>query len=131
MKRDDKADIFQCDQCGDCCRGYGGTFVSPKDIEKISAHIHVDAKSFVAEYCDMSGTRPVIRQNSDGYCVFFKEVCSIHPVKPDMCRKWPFIENVLIDVNNWRSMARSCPGMDLDAPDSLIIKRVKQELGRD
>jgi len=37
----------------------------------------------------------------------------------------------LIDVNNWRSMAKSCPGMDADAPDRLIIKRVKEELGQD
>ncbi|MEZ4524987.1 MAG: YkgJ family cysteine cluster protein [Desulfobacterales bacterium] len=68
----------------------------------------------------MSGSRPVLAQS--GYCVFWKEkICTIHPVKPRMCKAWPFIQSVLTDVNNWRMMAGSCPGMRTDVPDDMIL----------
>ena len=29
--------LFTCTQCGDCCRGYGGTYVTDADIRRIAA----------------------------------------------------------------------------------------------
>jgi len=29
-------DIFKCRQCGECCKGYGGTFVTENEIEAIA-----------------------------------------------------------------------------------------------
>ena len=41
--------IFECQQCGDCCRGYGGTFVSKRDIDAIASFIGTNPESFVVE----------------------------------------------------------------------------------
>ena len=79
-------DIFNCQQCGDCCKGFGGTYVSPEDIQAIAAFIHVDPEIFLKKYCQPSGKKPVLAQAENGYCVFWKDgICTIHPVKPRMC----------------------------------------------
>ena len=122
------ADIFKCQQCGDCCRGYGGTFVTPADIAAIAAYIRTDPDRFVQDYCQMSGSRPVLAQGDDGYCIFWEKVCTIHPVKPRMCRQWPFIEAVLADVGNWYVMAAGCPGIRTDIPGRIVCDCTRKAL---
>lgn len=119
---------FECHQCGDCCKGYGGTYVSAQDIEAISRYIGSDSRRFIAEYCDFSGIKPVLAQKKNGYCVFWDQLCTIHPVKPQMCRRWPFIESILVDSNNWQIMANSCPGIRTNAPVGVVEKCVKETL---
>ncbi len=123
-------DIFSCKMCGECCEGYGGTYLTPIDIQQIAHYIGVSDKEFITTYCDISGTRPVITRGKDGKCVFFKSLCTIHPVKPRMCRAWPFIEGVLREVENWRLMGSACPGINTDIPDEIVIRCVKTALKR-
>lgn len=125
FKTNDPETIFECRQCGDCCRGYGGTFVTQRDIDAISSFLGEDPGSFVTNYCRISGERPLLSQKEDGYCIFWDRICTIHPVKPKMCRRWPFIESVLIDVANWRIMASMCPGIWAEAPGSRIKECVR------
>ncbi|WP_319404660.1 YkgJ family cysteine cluster protein [uncultured Desulfosarcina sp.] len=120
--------LFVCTQCGECCKGYGGTYLSGTDIDTISCYLGVSADWFVAHYTRQSGGRRLIAQGDNGYCIFWDKVCTIHPVKPKMCRQWPFIRSILIDVDNWKAMASSCPGMDADAPDQKILECVKKAL---
>ena len=124
------SDIFECQQCGDCCKGYGGTFVTEQELEAIAGYINIDPVSFVEKYCQMSGEKPVLAQGKDGYCIFWDKLCTIHPVKPRMCRAWPFLKSVLVDINNWDIMAGLCPGIRTDVPDSVVEECVKQELAR-
>ncbi|MBC2712255.1 MAG: YkgJ family cysteine cluster protein [Desulfosarcina sp.] len=130
MGSDDDAcqGLFSCILCGDCCRGYGGTYLSGTDVDAISRHLGVAADRLVAYYTQLSGGRRLIAQGDDGYCIFWDQVCTIHPVKPKMCRQWPFIHSILVDVGNWRAMAASCPGMNADAPDRKILECVKKAL---
>ena len=121
-------DIFKCQQCGECCKGYGGTFVTEKEIEAITGYLNIDHKSFVDNYCQMSGGKPVLAQGRDAYCIFWDELCTIHPVKPRMCRNWPFIKSVLVDINNWHIMAALCSGIRTDLPDSVVKECVRKEL---
>ena len=125
----DGSAIFECKQCGECCKGYGGTYVTQKDIQAIAAYIGTDPADFMEKYCRMSGSRPVLAQGENGYCIFWKEkICTIHPVKPRMCKAWPFIQNVLKDVGNWRAMAGSCPGIRTDVQDERILACVRREM---
>ena len=121
------SDLFECKKCGECCRGYGGTYVSPGDIAAISEYLHVEEGAFVERYCRMSGNRPLLAQGETGFCIFFKEdLCTIHPVKPKMCKAWPFIEPILKDAANWHIMAGFCPGMRSNVPDKIIQKVVSK-----
>ena len=123
-------EIFECRKCGDCCKGYGGTYLSKADIVNIAAYIGMSPETFKSTHCRISGDRPFLAQKANGYCVFWDRVCTIHPVKPKMCRQWPFIRSILVDVANWRAMAASCPGMNTDAPDQKILECVKKALAR-
>jgi len=124
------SDIFKCQQCGDCCKGYGGTFVTEKEIDAIAGYTNTDPENFVENYCQISGGKPVLAQGKDIYCIFWDGLCTIHPVKPRMCRTWPFIKSVLVDIDNWHIMVGICPGIRTDVPDSEVIECVSKELSK-
>jgi Fe-S-cluster containining protein len=114
-------DLFRCTLCGDCCRGYGGTYVSREDIAAIARFLAIDPSVCIDRFCRMSGGRYLLAQRADGYCIFWDTVCTLHPVKPRMCRRWPFIESVVRDAFNWKIMAAACPGMRTD----ILLERVR------
>jgi len=120
--------IFTCQMCGDCCRGYGGTYVTERDIQAIAGHIGEDPERFKSRYCQLSGSRYVLAQSDKAYCIFWNKICAIHPVKPRMCRNWPYIRAILEDVANWRIMAKNCPGMRTDVADEVIRRTVAQKI---
>ena len=121
-------DLFQCTRCGECCRGFGGTYVTAADMAAIAARVGCSPEDFSARYCRMSGGRPLLAQRADGYCVFYDGGCTIHPVKPRMCRRWPFIESVRTDPLNWSIMAGSCPGMRADVQPERVLECVRRVL---
>ncbi len=122
------SDYFQCQRCGECCKGYGGTFVSEQEIERISQHLGVDSDAFVKDYCQWSGGRPLIKTSDSGYCVFWDKVCTIHHVKPRMCRLWPFIESMLVDPTNWAVIKSVCPGIQADVSPGRLTGFVRETL---
>lgn len=131
----DERSLFDCQMCGDCCRGFGGTYVTEADIKRIAAHIGSEPATVRTRFCTPSGRRQVLAQGPDGFCVFWDQLCTIHPVKPRMCRRWPYIPSVLADPVNWKIMAGSCPGIRADAPVSAvqetIDRKLKEEAGED
>ena len=53
MGSDDQAaceGLFACTCCGDCCRGYGGTYLSEADIVAIARYIGVSPDCLTARY---------------------------------------------------------------------------------
>ena len=128
----DAPDVFDCKQCGECCTGYGGTYVTEDDIRSIAEFVGMTEDEFRITHTEMAAVgRPVLRIGEDGKCRFHKDrLCGIHPVKPRMCREWPFIPGVLRDPNNWRLMANACPGIREDAAVPDITRRVLEELGK-
>ncbi len=122
--------IFHCKQCGQCCNGFGGTYVTRQDILNISAFIHKDLETFTDVWYVPSGSKFVLAQQKNGFCIFFDpdRQCTIHPVKPFMCRAWPFIKAVVRFPENWNAMADSCPGMKKNIPDKDLIRIVSNEI---
>ena len=120
----DSAELFNCTKCGDCCQGFGGTYVTDADIDAIAAFIRVERSQFIEQFCERSGGQLLIAQAANGFCLFWDTVCTIHPVKPRMCKAWPFIDSILKDVTNWHIMAASCPGIRTDVPDEHVLKAV-------
>lgn len=121
--------VFDCQQCGECCVGFGGTYVSPEDIRAIAAFIGASATETQREFCQQSDQGLVLAMGKEGRCVFQKNnICSIHPVKPRMCREWPFIPAVLRQPGNWRLMGEACPGIRPDAPPEAIRARTLASL---
>ena len=125
MRYDRASDFFECTQCGSCCKGYGGTRVDPKDIAAIADFLNLTVQTATARYCVLSGNKFVLGQRADGYCIFFDKNCTIHPVKPLMCRRWPFIPSLLVDILNWQIMAVSCPGIHRDVDVEALLMHTR------
>ena len=125
-----RGDLFTCRRCGECCKGYGGTYITENEIDNICRFLGLERNTFVKRYCQMSGDRPVIAQGLDGYCIFWDKLCIIHAVKPRMCRNWPFIESILVDARNWQAMAASCPGMRAGVSDDQIQRCVSEFINK-
>lgn len=123
------SDFFNCIQCGECCKGFGGTYVSDADLAAIAEYLKLSVTDIRNSYCVLSGGKPLLAQRPDGYCVFWDQICSIHQVKPRMCRNWPFIHGLLIDPSNWQIMADSCPGMKPEVDEIALCAYVNQTLG--
>ena len=123
-----EAELFTCTQCGECCKGYGGTYVTAADIASMAEYLQVSKDEFEKRYCVLSGNRLLLTQRPDGYCIFWNRNCTIHPVKPRMCRSWPFIESLLTDIVNWYIMADSCPGMKLSVNEDAVKDYVRSQL---
>ncbi len=123
-------DIFQCIMCGECCTGFGGTYLSKQDIINISTFNQSDAEKFTEKFCDKSGSKYVLTLSEDGKCIFFdkEKHCTIHPVKPYMCKAWPFIKTLLTHPENWEAMAGSCPGMKKNIPHDTLKAIVSREI---
>ncbi len=39
-------ELFECRRCGDCCKGFGGTYLTGEDIEAISRYIGTNPEEF-------------------------------------------------------------------------------------
>lgn len=124
----DSSIAFDCTMCGECCNGYGGTYVTEDDIKAIAEYIGADPSTFKNDYCSVSDGRPLLKSGENGKCIFFHEKCSIHLVKPRMCREWPFIPAVLKEPDNWQLMADACPGIKTDVNIDQLKKITEIEL---
>jgi Fe-S-cluster containining protein len=112
MRRKKSRPVFRCRQCGDCCRGRGGIFVRPGDLEEMAAFLGLPLAEFCARYVENSpsGTHITVQ---DGACVFLVEnLCQVHPVKPYICRQWPFLPALLAEPEELEHAKGACPGID-------------------
>lgn len=129
----DSSEAFDCTMCGVCCEGYGGTYVTEDDIKAIADFIGEDPEIFRKNYCSYSDGKPLLKSGEDGRCVFFRDKCSIHPVKPRMCREWPFIPAVIKEPGNWELMSDACPGIktgiDREKLKSITENELKKTRG--
>ena len=125
----DNEPIFNCVKCGECCKGFGGTYVTDENIKAIAAYTNRTEEDIRKNCLAPSGSRFVIKQNAEGYCVFFRDkLCSIHPVKPAMCRKWPYLNSILIDFSNWKAMGASCKGINVDADQEKVRDTISESI---
>ena len=49
-----------------------------------------------------------------GVCVFLQagNLCRVHPVKPFICRQWPFLPALLVNADELEHAKGACPGLN-------------------
>lgn len=54
-----------------------------------------------------------IRTGPDNFCLFHQADgrCLIHPVKPAVCRAWPFLPGILRHESAFEEAKLACPGL--------------------
>jgi Fe-S-cluster containining protein len=108
-----KAPVFECRQCGDCCAGRGGIHVKPQEVEDMAALLKMTVAEFRRRYVEASPLGPRLTA-ADGVCVFLMEgnFCRVHPVKPAICRQWPFLPALLAHPDELEHAKTACPGIN-------------------
>ncbi len=114
LAQGEKRPVFQCQQCGDCCAGRGGIHVRPEEIEAMAAHLSMPVHDFVRDYVEASVTGPRLTVAANGFCVFLMagNFCGVHPVKPFICRQWPFLPALLVEAEELEHAKGACPGIN-------------------
>ncbi len=89
-----KTATMECRRCGVCCRKHQ-SFVTPTDIERITAYLGITLNDWEKLYDDRRWQYSEYRliRHVNGACAFleFNEGlanCKIHAVKPACCAKW-------------------------------------------
>ena len=44
------SDFFECQKCGECCKGFGGIFITRKELTVIARHLGLTEDDFYRDY---------------------------------------------------------------------------------
>ena len=105
---------FECQRCGDCCRGAPGfVWVNPEEVQAIAKFFRLPVADFIAQHVRRVGWQYSLKERSDGDCEFFELGlgCRIYPVRPAQCRTFPFWPEYLKSSRTWAKACRRCPGV--------------------
>ena len=122
---------FECQRCGDCCRGEPGIVkVDINDIKKISSCLKIKQESFAKYYLRIVNGSLSLRELRNGDCFMYDNGCKIYEVRPLQCRTFPFWKSNLGIESDWEKQKHTCPGMDkgrlYDCQE--VEKKLKPEL---
>jgi hypothetical protein len=107
---------FECVNCGRCCTGFPGyVYLSEIDIARASEFLSVGRGEFVERYTRIVSVfherrlSLIERKNFD--CVFWRDGCTIYPVRPYQCEAFPFWNRHLVSRREWEKTAAGCRGI--------------------
>ncbi|TFG30800.1 YkgJ family cysteine cluster protein [Candidatus Thorarchaeota archaeon] len=128
---------FECTRCGSCCRDRQILVtVTSNDIIRISKALELIPSEILRAldfYIVEPGTSPpvglekipyittergqayvALKKLENGDCIFLKDnECMIHPVRPRVCKSFPFVFNETDGKRSWGLSAKKeiCPGL--------------------
>ncbi|MBM4285319.1 MAG: YkgJ family cysteine cluster protein [Deltaproteobacteria bacterium] len=114
--------VFACRRCGDCCRGAGGILVNAAELAALAQYLGLSEAECRRRYLveTAMGLQVAAPQ---GVCVFLAEqLCRVHPVKPRICREWPFLTALLAHADEFDQAKGACPGIDPACPHEAFVE---------
>jgi Fe-S-cluster containining protein len=110
---------FKCTECGKCCTGSPGyVWVTEEEIKLIADHLKISVKDFSRRYLRrVHGQFSLIEKSTTYDCIFLKDKkCQIYQVRPVQCRTFPWWPQNLNTKESWEETAKSCEGIQDQAP---------------
>jgi Fe-S-cluster containining protein len=106
---------FGCHQCHACCRGTapGWVYVTRRQVERIASWLGMPLRRFRQRFLtrDEDG-EAVLTLKENGDCIFWKDGCTIYPVRPRQCRTFPFWAENLETREAWMGLESFCHGVN-------------------
>ena len=115
---------FDCQGCGDCCRGPGGyVWVTLEEAENLAQAINMPFEEFAAKMLRSTLSGLALVDSSDGNCPLLGDDgrCKTYHARPLQCRTWPWWEENLLSQRRWDDAATRCPGMNRGEIHSRLI----------
>lgn len=95
--------LFECRNCGECCKGEGYALVTHDDLQRIADFLGKSASAIFSQFTDRDpegreGCRILKNIGPERLCCFYDATaqrCKIHEGRPEICRTFPMLS---IDV---------------------------------
>jgi Fe-S-cluster containining protein len=113
---------FKCTGCGQCCTGEPGyVWLSPEEINTISAHLKISKEKFIQTYTRSLFGKISLREDRVNFdCIFLKEKrCQIYDIRPSQCRTFPWWKENLESPESWKEAGRRCEG--INHPEAPVV----------
>lgn len=116
--------VFSCQKCGKCCEGEGGIVLSPQDLVRLANFLGLAVETAKDRYATPGNGKLKIITGKDGHCIFFQmgKGCAIHPVKPAVCRAWPYFRGNLVDEESFMLAREFCPGISRTCTHAEFVR---------
>ena len=122
----ERPSVFICQQCGQCCQGEKGILVTATELKAMATHLGLSPADFATRYLVETSLGPQLATRQ-GTCVMQEETCCrVHPVKPRICREWPFVWALLTHADEFEAAKEACPGILADARHEEFIKAAQE-----
>ncbi len=97
-------------------------------MAQITAFLNLDPEDLKARYLVASPLGLQVAAQ-DGACVFLhNHRCLIHPVKPRICRQWPFLPALLAHPDEFEAAKGACPGLAPAASHQDFLKAASEQI---
>jgi len=96
--------------------------VTPAEHAAMAAYLGLSPEDFAARYLVATAMGPQLASRN-GACVLQADgLCQVHPVKPRICREWPYLPALLRHADEFAAAKEACPGLAADAGHEEFIK---------
>lgn len=115
---------FECQGCGDCCRGPGGyVWVTEEEARAMADAVGMAFGEFAAKMLRTTLSGFALVDDGHGDCPFLGDDnrCRIYHQRPMQCKTWPWWEENLVSPRRWADIASRCPGMNRGPVHSQIV----------
>jgi Fe-S-cluster containining protein len=121
-----KRPVFSCRQCGECCLGEKGILVTPAEHSAMAAHLGLPPGDFAARYLVETPLGPQLASRNGACALQADGLCRVHPVKPRICREWPYLPALLLHADEFAAAKEACPGLAADAGHEEFIQAARE-----
>ena len=125
-RKPDGRPVFSCRQCGECCQGERGILVTGAEHEAMAAFLGLSPEDFAARYLVASPMGLQLASLNGACALQADNRCRVHPVKPRICREWPFLQALLDDADEFEAAKGACPGLAADAGHEEFLQASRQ-----
>lgn len=108
---------FECTMCGNCCRSkldepYRYVTITKPDVERLRRFGFKLSASITKKFRGRTVLK-LVEQDGERRCPFLAEdnKCSIHEMRPEQCRAFPWHGNVLESMESWEACGTRCEGI--------------------
>jgi hypothetical protein len=121
--------VFNCQQCGDCCQGRGGIFPTPGEIDLMAQYLRMPVAKLTRDFLEPAPSGWAVKNKPGGGCIFNEEGrCRIHPVKPRICRDWPFLPAILLHASEFEAAKEACPGLNQESRHEDFLRWWREKI---
>ena len=105
-------DNFECEECGNCCKGRGYVYLTPEDQARLQEKLNMNSIDFREQFTVVYDRQTVLKSKRDNQCIFLdKNHCKVYDARPIQCRRWPFWKEI-IEKKEFEESQKYCKGLE-------------------